>query len=263
MESTEGTNRPKEILPMKKRQNWLIVVSAVCIGLSALIYTADYLIFKNPREMAFLIFNDFAFLFINVLLVIIFIERLLAQREKQHIFKKLNMVIGTFFSEVGLELLKRMSAHMESGEVLKAELNILPAWSRRDFQKAMKAARGFPYELDLPPAALEDLRGFFENKRSFLVLLLENPNLLEHDRFTDLLWAVFHLAEELDFRRGSLDSLPPADRAHLTNDAKRAFSHLTSEWVAYVGHLKESYPFLFSLAARINPFAPNPSAIIR
>jgi hypothetical protein len=32
--------------------------------------------------------------------------------------------------------------------------------------------------------------------------------------------------------------------------------------VAYAQHLKETYPFLFSLAARINPFSPNPTAII-
>jgi len=30
-----------------------------------------------------------------------------------------------------------------------------------------------------------------------LLGLLGNPNLLEHDSFTDLLWAVFHLMEEL------------------------------------------------------------------
>ena len=74
---------------------------------------------------------------------------------------------------------------------------------------------------------------------------------------------VFHLAEELEFRQCSLDVLPEADYRHLMNDAKRACSHLTAEWVAYTEHLKGSYPFLFSLAARINPFSPDPSAIIR
>lgn len=247
---------------MKGHRRWIIVVSAICIALSALIYVANYLIFRKPGEMIFLAINDFAFLFINVLLVILFIERLLAQREKQRMLKKLNMVIGTFFSEVGLDLLSLVSPHIRSAEVLKSELNILPSWTHRDFQKAMKAARVFPYELEIDAPALDGLRSFFAQKRSFLVLLLENPNLLEHDRFTDLLWAVFHLAEELEFRKGDLGSLPAADRLHLMNDAKRACAHLAAEWVAYVEHLKESYPFLFSLAARVNPFAPNPSAII-
>jgi len=40
--------------------------------------------------------GDIAFLFLDVLLVILVIERLLARREKRTLMKKLNMVIGTF-----------------------------------------------------------------------------------------------------------------------------------------------------------------------
>jgi len=248
--------------PSKKDSRWLVVLSLIFLVLSALLYAANYFIFHDPREMFFLMANDFAFLFVNVLLVIVLIERLLARREKQAILRKLNMVIGTFFSEVGLELLRCFSGYIENGDVLKKELNVLPAWTHKDFARAMAAARSFPYDLNIEPSSLAELKAFFEKKRSFLVQLLENPNLLEHDRFTDLLWAVFHLAEELDFRQG-LDSLPEADYLHLMNDAKRACSHLTAEWIAYLEHLKGSYPYLFSLAARINPFSPDPSAVIR
>jgi hypothetical protein len=43
------------------------------------------------------------------------------------------------------------------------------------------------------------------SKRDFLVALMENPNLLEHESFTDLLWAVFHLVEELAVRLNPFD----------------------------------------------------------
>ncbi|MCK7537963.1 MAG: hypothetical protein MZV63_46915 [Marinilabiliales bacterium] len=78
---------------------------------------------------------------------------------------------------------------------------------------------------------------------------MENPTLLEHDRFTDLLWAVFHLVEELEMRPESLEGLPAADYAHLSVDVRRAYSRLAGEWLAYALHLKEDYPFLFSLAS--------------
>ena len=48
-------------------------------------------------------------------------------------------------------------------------------------------------------------------KRDFLLRLLENPNLLEHDSFANLLLAVFHLTEELAQRR-DLDRLAPRTR---------------------------------------------------
>ena len=113
----------------------------------------------------------------------------------------------------------------------------------------------------LVQAALSDLQTFLGQKRPFMLQLMENPNLLEHERFTDLLWAVFHLAEELAFRGDRIGQLPAADYEHLGQDLKRAYSQIASEWIAYARHLKESYPFLFSLAARINPFSPNPTAV--
>jgi hypothetical protein len=63
-------------------------------------------------------------------------------------------------------------------------------------------------------------------------------------------------------RGESLGSLPESDYQHIAGDVKRAYSQIAGEWPAYTMHLKESYPFLFSLAARINPFNPNPSPVV-
>jgi len=98
-------------------------------------------------------------------------------------------------------------------------------------------------------------------KRDFLVRLLENPNLLEHESFTDLLWAAFHLTEELD-ARGGFHGLPDTDRQHLAGDVKRVYSQLALQWLAYMEHLKTDYPYLFSLALRMNPFDPNTSPVV-
>ena len=108
---------------------------------------------------------------------------------------------------------------------------------------------------------LASLRDFLIEKHPVLVRLLENPNLLENQKFTDLLWAVFHVSEELGFRE-SLDNLPSSDINHLKNDLRRAYSKIITEWMLYTEHLKQSYPFLFSLAARINPLNPKASPIV-
>jgi hypothetical protein len=95
----------------------------------------------------------------------------------------------------------------------------------------------------------------------YLLTLLENPNLLEHDRFTDLLWATTHLDEELEART-SLKDLPESDLEHLAVDIQRMYDHLASEWLDYVQHLKSSYPFLYSLVLRTHPFQEHPSPMI-
>ena len=91
-----------------------------------------------------------------------------------------------------------------------------------------------------------------------MLRLLENPNLMEHERFTDLLWAVLHLEEELEART-SLADLSPADEAHLELDVRRAYNALMAEWLLYVEHLKADYPYLFSLVVRMHPFQEAPS----
>jgi hypothetical protein len=48
----------------------------------------------------------------------------------------------------------------------------------------------------------------------FLLGLMANPNLLEHESFTDLLWAVFHLTDELTHRE-DVSALADADLEHL------------------------------------------------
>jgi hypothetical protein len=85
---------------------------------------------------------------------------------------------------------------------------------------------------------------------------------VEHEAFTELLWAVVHLRDEL-VSRESLKDLPATDISHLANDVNRAYNMLTRQWIEYMQFLKNRYPFLFSLALRTNPFVENPSAIVR
>jgi hypothetical protein len=106
------------------------------------------------------------------------------------------------------------------------------------------------------------LKAHLTGKRDLIVLLLANPNLMEHERFTDLLWAVSHLAEELA-ARPSLADLPPKDAEHLAGDVKRVYERLVGEWLRYCRHLQHAYPYIFSLMARTHPLQDAPSATVK
>ncbi|UCE42394.1 MAG: hypothetical protein JSV17_05375 [Candidatus Aminicenantes bacterium] len=248
---------------MKKiMKSWTFRIALFLFMASALSYTIHYFIFHDAHHIFIYMIGDFGFLFLDVLLVLLIIERLLASREKKSILHKLNMVIGTFFSEVGMELLHRFSDFVENADQLESEVLINPQWDNKNFQEAQSKAISFKYSIVFDVERLEKLRDFLKSKHSFLVRLLENPILLDNQRFTDLLWAVFHLSEELNFR-DSLQNLPDTDIAHLKTDLRRAYSRIVSEWIVYTEHLKSRYPFLFSLAARINPLNPNASPIVQ
>ena len=71
-----------------------------------------------------------------------------------------------------------------------------------------------------------------------MLRLLENPVLLEHESFTDLLRAVFHLTEELK-RREDFSCLPETDCAHLSGDVRRVYEKLIIQWLDYMEYLEQ------------------------
>jgi hypothetical protein len=106
---------------------------------------------------------------------------------KKILLQKLNVVIGTFFSEVGLELLRRFNEFVVSAGQLEGDLLIDRHWDKKKFREAQSRAASFKYNIVIDMKRLEELRDFLKQKHSFLVRLLENPILLEHQHFTDLL----------------------------------------------------------------------------
>jgi len=236
-----------------KKISWQIWLGGVLVVISSLLYFAHYLIFHDTHHIFIYMVGDIAFVPIEVLLVTLILHQLLTRREKQVMRKKMNMVIGAFFSEVGMPLMQMLTVFDNDISKRREWLLIKPTWNDHDFHALLKALRSSHYNLDARSGDLENLKEFLESKRVFLLGLLENPSLLEHEQFTDLLWAVFHLVEELVARK-KVVHLSQSDYDHLAGDIKRAYSHIIMQWVFYMKHLKIDYPYLFSLAVRTNPF---------
>ena len=238
-----------------KNLNWRMIVGVLLIVLSSVVYFIHFLIFRDPHHIFIYLVGDIGFVFIEVLLVTLIIDQLLRQREKRSLLHKLNMIIGVFFSEGGAELLRMLSEYDPEVERIRQELAGKDRWSQQNLSETSQRVRGYQFKMDSQRSGLQGLCDFLRGKKDFFLRILENPNLLEHEKFTDTLWAVLHLAEELTCRK-RLQNLPPTDYAHLAGDLGRAYKSLISEWLNYMLHLKNDYPYLFSLAIRTNPFDP-------
>ncbi len=245
-----------------RRPSWLVVLGAALIAASALLYYVEYLVFGDSRHIFLYLVGDIAFLPVEVLIVTLILHRLLSARERRGRLEKLNMVIGAFFSEAGTRLLALVAAADPDIAAVRSELVVGVRWTDAEYRRTERALGSRKYRVDIASVDLPALREFLRGKREFLLRLLENPNLLEHESFTELLRAVFHLTEELE-QRADFTTLPDTDTAHLAADIARAYSLLVREWLAYMKHLKDNYPYLFSLAIRTNPFDPQASPIVR
>ena len=245
-----------------RRNVSLLGIAGALICASVVLYSLHYLLFRDAHHILIYLIGDVAFVPLEVLLVVVVIERLLHKHEKQAVMDKLNMVVGAFFSEVGTKLLTYFSNCDPELHNVRSELIVSNEWSESKFGSMSKRIKSYEHGVDIQKTSLEELRGFLMAKRDFLLRLLENPNLLGHESFSELLQAVFHLMEELA-NREDITHLPDSDYRHLAGDIKRAYSLLVYQWLGYMKHLKDNYPYLFSLAMRTNPFDQNASPIVK
>ncbi len=241
---------------------WTHKLTLALAAVSAAIYGVNYLIFRDTGYMMRLFFGQLGFLPLSVIIVTLVINQLLANQARQARLHKMNMVIGAFFSEVGVPLLKTFLTFDREGEAIRRGFAGITQWSAADFTRVGGILAAHRYRVNARAGDLASLRSFLIDKRDFLLRLLENPILLEHEVFTDLLWAVCHLGEELGYRK-DVTRISPADLEHLAGDLQRAYRLLATEWLDYLHYLQRVYPYLFSLAARINPLNPRARAEIQ
>lgn len=236
-----------------RKINWKIKLGILFIAVSCAVYALHYLIFRDNMYILETVIAQLGFLPLSTLLVTFVLDELMSNNKKQELIEKLNMVIGAFFAEMGDELLK-IIIEAQTNLSEKAEwFNFSDEWTKKDFMELKNRLRNEDFDISLEIVDIIRLKEFLVNRRKFMLYLLQNSNLLEHQSFTDLLWSGFHLTEEL-MNRKKLDNLSQADFDHISKDISRLYSNLILEWVNYIEHLQKEYPFLFSLAVRTNPF---------
>lgn len=243
-------------------QNWRLRWGGYFLLAAISLNCIHYLLFRDTKYIFKFIIAQLGFLPISVFLVTVVINSLLVRREKQTLLNKMNMVIGAFFSETGnplLGLFKELDRNIDS---IRPKLLVNPEWLHRTYLEVRKDVGRHDCRIEPLPVQLEQLRTFLLDKRNFLLGLLRNPTLLEHDSFSDLLWSAFHLTEELGFRDSFLVD-KSKDIEHLAGDIQRAYVKLMQEWLSYMQHLQQEYPYLFSLAVRTNPFSDEAKAEFR
>ncbi len=242
-------------------RSWQIRLGVVLISLSVCGYLIHYIIFQDIRAIFFYLIGNLAFVFINVLLVTLIIQSLLVRSDRANKLLKLDTLIGIFFTELGTWLVWKISSldkRMELMQYLKPSYE----WGSKDYRFAIAKLREKGLDIQITTKDLIEIKSALAGKRDFIMGLLENQNLVEHQEFTQLLLAVFHVSDELNYRP-DLDVLPQSDIDHLIKDLERAYPLLVREWLRYLDHLRVDHPYLYSLAIRTNPMDPDASAIIK
>jgi hypothetical protein len=244
--------------------SWKIRFAIILIISSTLFYTIAFIYSHDFEKVIFYIVIDLAFVPLDILIVVLVVEGVINKKEKEKIFEKLDMLMNVFFSEIGTQLLTNFSKIDQNNSKIHERLNELSKLNKKEFEKFLIKVRKSNHEFDLiiptgkEKSFLSSIQKLLKEKRYFLIRMLENPNLLEKDSFSDLLLAIFHLDEELE-KRDLTKDIPKTDLSHLIKDIDRVYFSLIYEWFNHLYYLKAQYPYMFSLALRTNPFDCNAS----
>jgi hypothetical protein len=241
---------------MQEEIRWKIVAGIALVTLTLFLMITHFLIFQDSHYLLITFLADLAFVPVEVLCVSLILDRMLSSRERQQRLEKLNMVIGIFFSRAGIPLLARFAKADPSGGRFSALVTTGPDWDAEKFRSAYATLGGWKGKIDPTGIDLCALQEFLMKNEDFLIRIVENPMVFEHESFTDMMLALTHLNEDLK-ARGDLSLLSPADMAHLATDIERVYSHLVPEWLKYMEYLGNHYPYLFSFVMRHNPFNVN------
>lgn len=230
-----------------KKYNHFLLISAVLIFLSFIMFFVHYLIFGQLENTIYYSLMSLCFIPINILVVTIVFENLLEKKAKLERINKLNMLVGLFFNEIGYCL---MSLLISGDDEIKALVNNFD-----DLDTVENLIETYNYKIDFKKIDFDSLQSLLIKNKEILIALISNPNILEHETFTDLLMAVSHLRDELVFRQGR--PLSDDDKLHIQNDLIRMYKFITLQWISYLKHLKEFYPYLYKGAIQLNPFTHN------
>ena len=132
-----------------KEQKHRIFFGLLLILLSAFFYCLHFAVFGDPHHIFIYLLGDISFVFIEVLLVTLIIHQLLSEREKRSMLKKLNMVIGAFFSEVGTDLLKYFWSFDTEPESFGRHLVVDNDWSPERFDKIEAVLKDRDFQINI------------------------------------------------------------------------------------------------------------------
>ena len=121
---------------MDGHKRWKIKFSILMVILIIIIYGSNYLVLGDAEHIISYIWTHLGFIPVDILVVAFLLDEIIERKEKEAMLEKLDMLMSTFFSEVGNELISQLSAankYKASTENLKSIKN----WDDKDYENKL------------------------------------------------------------------------------------------------------------------------------
>lgn len=236
---------------MKKNKD-ILWIGLGLVSLSVILHYIHYLIFKDAHHTLIFLVADIAFIPMEAFFASLVIDKLLEKREKRHIVEKVRMIVGVFYTEIGTDLLKMFLINDIEKEELEHRIRDNMKWNEEEYKNLNKFLEKRKYDIDIDKVDLCYIKELLDSRKDFLISLITNESIHEHEIFTETLVAILHLREELNTRLSG--DIQKYEILHIKKDIERVYKYLVIEWGYYMKYLSENYPYLYVKALITSPF---------
>lgn len=227
-----------------------LILGIFLIGLSVLLHVLHIIIFKDAHHLMKFLVADIAFIPLEVFFVSLVLDQLIEKREHRQTVKKINMLVGLFYQELGNDLLSMIVSVDNSISFEDTKVNM--QWDDQKYLNLRNTITKHIYKIDIKKLDLLAVDVLIREYQPMIMNLITNEALFEHAQFTEVLMSVSHLSEEL--RHRPLSNLSKHDFSHIKIDMERVYKNLAIVWVDYLKYLQSEYPYLYRSAVTNNPF---------
>ena len=122
---------------MDSHKKWKIKFSILMIILIIVIYGSNYLVLGDGEHIISYVWTHLGFIPVDILVVAFILDEIIERKEKEAMLEKLDMLMSTFFSEIGNELISQLSSankYKTNTENLKSIKN----WDDKDYENKLK-----------------------------------------------------------------------------------------------------------------------------
>lgn len=220
---------------------------------SAVLYFINFLLYGDAHHLLELFTEELAFMPVYVFITAVFAERMLSRSEKAEMSRRTNALVGTFYNEIGYDIVKKLIKFDRNSDMLRAKIAIDSGLDLPKVKEIRRFADTYNYGAPNGKDDILEIGELLSAKKDFMLIMMSNASLLEKDEFSELLLSVNHIHEALrtiDDISAISDDLVD----HFHSDIEKAYRCLIRVWVSYLSLIEKEDPYLYMLAIGKNPF---------
>lgn len=230
-----------------------LIIFIILLIVSASGYMLHYILFGNVYDTISVILLTLGYVPIGILYEMAIVNKILQSKEQSKITRKKNVILSSFFYQVGTEMLIFFIESDEKIIELEKYYSINLDWEVENFQILRSVFEEYSCSINIDKIDFKVLSESLISNGKFLLELISNSAFEEQKDVNEMIMSLLHLRDELSCRWKEV-ALEEYLKEHIVDDMSKCYKLLLLNWVDYMEDMKGFYPSLYVRTLINSPF---------